>query len=52
MHHGVPADIKVSRDLAYGRPFAEARRVTAPGTGKPMLIFVHGAGSRAVTAWR
>jgi hypothetical protein len=49
MHHGVPADIKVSRDLAFGSDAAQkARHVhVGAGRGKADLIYVHGGGFTA-----
>jgi triacylglycerol lipase len=46
MHHGVPADIKVSRDLAFGSDPAQKIDMftSGQGTGKPILIYVHGGG--------
>ena len=46
MHHGVPADIKVSRDLAFGSdPLQKLDMFTSgQGAGKPILIYVHGGG--------
>jgi len=44
MHKGVPADIKVSRDLAFGSdPLQKLDMFTSgQGAGKPVLIYVHG----------
>src|SRR5258705_8476249 len=46
MHHGVPADIKVSRDLAFGSDPAQKLDMftSGQGAGKPILIYVHGGG--------
>jgi predicted esterase len=46
MHHGIPADIKVSRDLAFGSDPAQKLDMftSGAGTGKPILIYVHGGG--------
>src|SRR5262245_38494547 len=46
MHHGIPTDIKVSRDLAFGSDPAQKLDVftSGQGTGKPILIYVHGGG--------
>ncbi len=46
LHKGVPADIKVSRDLAYGSDALQKLDVftSGQGAGKPVLIYVHGGG--------
>jgi len=46
MHKGVPADIKVSRDLAFGSDPAQKLDLftSGQGAGKPILIYVHGGG--------
>ncbi|MSP95562.1 MAG: alpha/beta hydrolase [Alphaproteobacteria bacterium] len=46
MHKGVPADIKVSRDLAFGSdPLQKLDFFTSgQGAGKPILLYVHGGG--------
>ena len=46
MHHGVPADIKVARDLAFGGDAAQKVDIftSGQGSGKPILIYVHGGG--------
>jgi acetyl esterase/lipase len=43
---GIPADIKVSRDLAFGSDPAQKLDVftSGQGAGKPILIYVHGGG--------
>jgi len=43
---GVPADIKVSRDLAFGSDPAQKLDMftSGQGAGKPILIYVHGGG--------
>ncbi len=46
LHHGVPAAIRVSRDLAFGSDPAQKLDIftSGEGTGKPILIYVHGGG--------
>src|SRR5262245_30438157 len=46
MHHGIPADIKVTRDLAFGSDPAQRLDMftSGEGNGKPILIYVHGGG--------
>jgi len=46
MHHGVPADMKVARDLTFGSDPAQKVDIftSGQGTGKPILIYVHGGG--------
>jgi triacylglycerol lipase len=46
MHRPVPAEIKVSRDLAYGSDPLQKLDVftSGQGAGKPILVFVHGGG--------
>jgi predicted esterase len=46
MHKGVPADMKVSRDLAFGTDPAQKLDLftSGQGAGKPILIYVHGGG--------
>ncbi|HEX3486082.1 MAG TPA: alpha/beta hydrolase [Micropepsaceae bacterium] len=43
---GIPADIKVSRDLAFGSDAAQKVDIftDGKGAGKPILIYVHGGG--------
>lgn len=43
---GVPADIKVSRDLAFGSDPAQKLDIftSGEGAGKPILVYVHGGG--------
>ena len=46
MHHGIPVGIKVTRDLAFGKdPMQKLDFFTSgQGTGKPILLYVHGGG--------
>src|SRR5580765_2832862 len=43
---GLPSDIKVTRDLAFGSDPAQKLDMftSGQGTGKPVLIYVHGGG--------
>ncbi len=43
---GIPADMKVSRDLAFGSDPAQKVDIftSGQGAGKPILIYVHGGG--------
>mgnify|MGYP003351494856 CR=1 FL=1 len=43
---GIPADIKVTRDLAFGSDPAQKLDMftSGQGTGKPILLYVHGGG--------
>jgi triacylglycerol lipase len=46
MHHGIPSDIKVTRDLAFGADPAQKLDffTDGKGAGKPILLYVHGGG--------
>jgi acetyl esterase/lipase len=46
LHKPLPADIKITRDLAFGSDPLQKLDVftSGTGTGKPILIYVHGGG--------
>jgi len=46
LHKALPSDIKITRDLAFGSdPLQKLDMFTSgTGTGKPVLIYVHGGG--------